>query len=65
MGIFRSDNGQVRLGNTNPRFADRILDLKSISIEKDGSNWANYFLCGAKVRDWSSVNSIHPFHQRT
>jgi len=36
---------------TGPRFADCCLDLTgdSISIEKDGSNWTNYFLCGVKV----------------
>ena len=52
VAVSKSGNGKLKLANTNPRFGEYCLDLSadSISIEKDGSNWSNYFLCGIKVK---------------
>ena len=51
MAVSKSGDEKLHLCNTDPRFVEHSVDISgnSIKIEKDGSNWSNYFLCGVKV----------------
>ena len=51
VAVSKSNDQRLKLSNTSPRFVDFDLDLTGdvISVDKDGSNWSNYFLSGVKV----------------